>query len=413
MATKIYKNMSNQKVLSVSLTPSAQIPPDRRPTISLSVVARGSNLRGLREAIDPIAPHVNEVVVVLVDVEDHAQSLDLLGDTPDRVIRVNPTEHPHLFLHDNSITFQRGRTLAGEEYSRPFSGQPFVCDWAAVRDLGLSACTQKWSIHITDDERLASPWSLIPVCAMLEDLRRDSCYIPARGLGSDFVARLCRKSSTISFEGPAQESLEGLLTPAVLTDVLQVTRDPPKRPHVFQVLYAASRRCDWALPPIDLLHLARAAQDEPMPDEVRANFIARATSIFLDTSQYAEERAWACAIRGEVEESRADLPSASLWYERSLDEYPGWKSALRLCHSRFLQGEWQSCLDAWSRYLDLKEVVLFADDSPIHPDAAFVCVATSLHELGRESEARRACEILQELHPTSPRVLALCGEICR
>lgn len=403
-----------------------EIPTGERPSVSLSLtIKRPPSPELLRYLTESVGPSVSEVVVTAAYAtpcleQDRPWQDDLRSACPRLVVvPVTPDTHPRLYASGAEYARLRSRPLASEAYEPPMAGQQFVRDWSAVRNLGWSACSSGWCLALTEDDVIGDPQKLVGVCWVLESERRDSAYVQVRYADGRHVLslRLARKlHREIGFEGSAAESLEGCLRPAVLSEALGVRNasrlsDPSCGSEIFKVLYTEARLLDWAIPPVNLLHLARTAPYSGMTEYY--DFARRAVDTYLDSSQFAEERSWAKAIRGELEEARESFAEASRWYEQSLTEHPNWKSALRLCCSRHRERAWSRSLDAWAAYLAHKDELLLVDDGRLDPRASLVFVASSLHELGRQGEAATASKMLRELFPSVPSILALCDEIER
>lgn len=395
---------------------------ERRPTVSLCLTSR---LLPLSESLETVGPYIDEMVLVLVDCSENLREAFLRGldhhpilkDKPCTVVAVDYATHPHLYRRDVPETFDLGHPLAGEKYAGPFSGHPFVADWSAVRNLGFGRCSQEWRLCLEADEVLDNPGQVASSCFLLDEHKRDLGYSNRRRSDnlphgrSVLAGKLARNLPEIYWEGAARETLEGSLRPAVLDNFLRTTERPSPLQRlddaeVFKILYAEARATDWAIPPVNLLHMARTARHAGMTP-----FAATAVDAYLANSLYPEERAWACAIRGELLEEEGDFAEASRWYERSLAEHPGWKSFYRLSRSKFREKEWQACVEAYQGGLVNQDLVQLVDDGPESSDIALVLVATALHHLGRVSEAREASKALRLLFPSSQAVGKLCETI--
>jgi tetratricopeptide (TPR) repeat protein len=141
------------------------------------------------------------------------------------------------------------------------------------------------------------------------------------------------------------------------------------------------------------------------------SFAPLALRTYLDNSLYPEERAWACALQGEIYEESADLHQAATWYERSLAEHPGWKSALRLARIRFHQRQFRECLTAYDRAVENRDHHHLCDDGAESFNAVLLYVAVALHETGKKDAAKLCCQRLRETYPNSSRVADLCRTI--
>lgn len=390
---------------------------EQRPSTSLCMVV-SKKVEALPRCLETVGPHVDELVIVLADCDDEAtrafsQKLDrnpLLADIPRALVPVNHLSHPRLYQLDVPETFTRGRPLDSEEYAGPHGGLPFVSDWAAVRNLGF-ACSREWRLSMDADEVLLDPDHIAPACCLLNEKRRDVGYATSRRGGvsprSVLGGRLARNLPALRWEGSARESLEGSLRPSVLDGFLKFSQSSSvfQDADVFRVLYAEARELEWEVPPVNLLHMAKTA-----PAVGMEGFAQRAIEHYLDSSLYPEERAWAAALRGEIFERTGSFVQASDWYARSLEEHPGWKSALRLSRSRFREGRWRECLEEHDRAVELSTVVQISDDGLEDISASLIYVASSLRSLGHLSDFRRVASILRQLYPASPAVAKLCED---
>jgi len=401
----------------VTLKRDTDLNPGSSPTISLSLTVQSAETTSVLESV---GPHVDEVVVVLaadatlrepwrVALRDHP----LLKDKIKTVVEVDPRSHPHLYETDRPETFLRGRPLGDETYLGIMTGQSFVADWSAARNLGWTLCSQEWRLALRDDESLDHPECLRDLCRSLDSHSRDvafgSCF---QGPRSRYTARLSRNVPGILFEGSARESLEGGLRPAIIEGSLstQTTRSPSdlarECAEIFRTLYAEARARSWDVPPANLLHLAQtsllAGLKTVAPLAIRT---------YLDNSLYPEERAWACTLQGEIFENASDLTQAATWYESSLAEHPGWKSALRLSRIRFHQRQFQECVAAYDRAVENRHHHHLCDDGPESFDSTLLFVVVALAETGNVPAARLGCQRLRRAYPDSRKVAHLCETI--
>jgi hypothetical protein len=391
---------------------NAQI--ERKPTLSLSMVSRD-----LPAGLADVAPHVDEVIVTLFDcddaqlgsVEQKMSSIPELAEKNTSLLRVSADSHPFLYLPDVEETYEAGESLAGESYPGPFSGSMFMADWAEMLNLGWSRCSAEWRLALHGNELMIAPETLIGRCWQLDEQRRDVAHVSVESESrrSSHPIRLARNLPAIRWEGTACSTIESGLRPAVLDGNPKIV---PSKGSVlltdleaFRILYAEARSRRWNVHPVNLLHMAKTAKEAGMPD-----FAPLAIDAHLENSLYPEERAWACALRGELLETD-DASEASRWYERSLDEHPGWKSALRLCRSRFAERKWRECVEAYRRATELQDRIPLVDDGCESFEASLVHAAASLHELGLRGEASAACQTLREIFPTSKAIATMCSTI--
>ena len=392
----------------------------RRATTSLCTMSR--HLPDLAR-LGELSPHVDELVLVLVDAVEHADEIlhhhlddhPILSKIPRTILSIGPSTHPQLYAPDVPETFVSGHPLAGEVYPGPFSDGPFLRDWSAARNLGFSMCSREWRISLDPGEYLANPGHVAGTIAVLDDNNRDVGYAnhhvaddAPRGR-SVATGLLARNLPALRWEGTARESLEGSLRPCLVDSILQIvpsTSPPLSDAEVFRVLYANAREKNWDVPPVDLLHMAKTARHAGLPD-----FAETAISAYLECSFYPEERAWACAIQGQLLEDRGDLEGACGWYDRSLAEQPGPKSFYKLSRCRHRQSRWQDCLNAYEAGLAIQNVAQLVDDGPETAVATLLCVASALQQLGHLAEARQAALLLRQLFPSKKSVITLCESL--
>ena len=129
---------------------------------------------------------------------------------------------------------------------------------------------------------------------------------------------------------------------------------------------------------------------------------------YLEKSTWAEERAWACCVRGEICEAEQDYDVASGWYERALLEFSSSKAAFRLCRSRFREHEWQPSIDAYRLGVENElSTVQQLDDGEVYADASKILVAACLRKLGKKNEAVAMCEEALKSFPGSEAVMIM------
>ena len=386
------------------------------PTISLALTVRAGDPSSVLEMI---APHVDELVVVnACELPDHRAAWNkyLAGYAPSRnmpctIVDVSSESHPHLYDVDAPGTFLRGRSLADESYRGIRAGERFAADWAGIRNVGWSRCTQEWRLALCDDEVLDSPECLRSLCRLLDCHRRDLAYGLLSCWGrTSYVARLARNLPGVLFGGSAREILEGGVRPAIVEGSL-TTRAVAARldaPHAeearsFRILYAEARRLDWEIPLCNFLHLAQLSGSVG-----QGSLAPAAISTCLENSLYPEERAWACSLRGEIYEFQGSYADAIASYERSLAESSGWKPALRLCRVLFRTGRYSECLDAYRRGLANQGHHHLCDDGIENFDSTLIYIAFALFKTGEVAASRQCCLRLRELYPQSKRVADLC-----
>jgi tetratricopeptide (TPR) repeat protein len=212
--------------------------------------------------------------------------------------------------------------------------------------------------------------------------------------------RLARNCPEVAWSGLVHENLRGSAKTALVQGNL-VVRDMKDNAGLdvrvpgrcLKVLYHHARSRAWDVEPRVLLYLAMESRTV-LPD-----FCLVLVERYLDASLWPEERAWACSIAGEVHEERGDFQRASGWYERSLAEYPGSKSAYRLCRSRFREEKWRECVDAYEVGEANRSVLHLLDDGPAYADRSKILVAAAWEKLGEYRRALRACEEAMVIFP--------------
>lgn len=397
--------------------------PGERPTVSLCLILRTvppSSLLGAAPYLARLGPHVDEVVVTVVDDREFAdylarrpESLSSLN-RPVSVVSVCPSEYPHLYADDVPSTFSVGEPLAGESYPDvACEGVRFLKDRSAAASLGWSRCGHDWRLTLFDFSLLRDPENISGACDLLRSHQKDLAYSHHQHLDGrrSLTPIVASNMPHLAWEGSEFECLEGSASPTILEGVLRVDtpedlRDPRRRRRMFRSLYADARAKDWAVPPVTLLHLARTADLTTM-----RSFACTAVDTYLDTSLYPEERAWACSLRGEICERSDDFGAASDWHSRSVDEHPASKNNLRLARTRFREGKWSECVKAYEAAVERAGQPHLVDDGPETFNQSLILVASSLHALGRPADARQACQHLRKVFPDNQAVNKLCEEI--
>jgi tetratricopeptide (TPR) repeat protein len=369
-------------------------------------------------SIDYLLPHTDEISVVITNnaaadsFDRWMRHLDEIASKTNKSISLvvlSPDTDPNLYMLDCPETFAAGRPFADEIYTGPFTGEWIPTDWSKIRNLALSTCKSPWRLSLQGGDVVVRPELLRSLCQELDLARRNVAYISTtRGSRTCHRALLHRDDPSICFEGAACETLEGGTRPAILDDGIQInsTKWISDREN-FLTLYAESRRLNWEVPPTNLLYLASTTHEK------RPLLASALLSAYLGSSLYPEERAWASALQGEICELTNDLEGAAKWYEASLAENPGWKSALRLCQVRLRQSRWKDCISAYERATDNLQAIHLWDDGPQSFAPSLIYLATSLHEIGKYAEARQACKALEDLFPSSQSVRMLCEKIER
>jgi tetratricopeptide (TPR) repeat protein len=417
----------------------------KKPTVSLILLADLSSERN-ELVLDSVAPHVDEVVVItastpkcLSEASAIAKLLSSCASTGKlgAHVEVNAANHPELYMPDVRDTYNVSNPLCGESFEGPFTGESLITDWGKIRNLGWRLGSQEWKLFLESCDELRDPSYIASVCEVLGGYRSDlgySLYASRDGSMSVKSSRIAKNSSCIEWVGKISPSLEGTTQIAFLDGSLITTKhrrryQADNELNAFKVLYARARWCNWQMPPGDLLHLARLSKranmtqgSEPQGSATQGSatrgsatrgsatqsFAEAAISTYLDVSLYTEERAWACALQGELLENKGNYEGASAWYERSIAEHPGYKSAYRLCRSRFNQQQWQSCLDAFQVGLGNDEFAHIVDDGNESKEKSLILVVAALQQLGRTEEAKENGKTLRALYPNNSAILKLC-----
>lgn len=411
---------SYSHIHQVVLQPPENFAPDKRPTVSLVVLAKpGDTL--VPKLLDEIAPHVDEIVLVAVDIPQQLAaewlSAKSLTGKLCYTVDVNPTRHPELYFKDEAASYLANNPLGSEEFKGPFTNRPIIADWSKVRNLGWKRCTQEWRVTIDGDELMTNPSYIVSVCDVMNQFGSEFGYSahvrPTRGLAGEVVVpaisgRIAKNGVDIHWVGEAKECLEGGYRASIIEGSLIVVRASSHQSiessiEQFKTLYADARRKDWQISPCNLLYMAQLSSLVDMP-----GFAEHAIAAYLETSLYTEERAWACALQGELHETTGNFELASSWYERSLAEHPGYKSAYRLCRSRFMERKWQACLDAFAVGLENDGFVHMVDDGDADKNKVFILVAAALLQLGRVEDAKTCRHTLLQLFPGNAHIIKMC-----
>jgi hypothetical protein len=366
-----------------------------------------------------VVPHVDEVIVIAVDIS--RSTIDSWKTHPAMsgkvsIIEVNDSSHPELYFKDEAGTYSTGEPLFGEAFKGPFSGQNIIADWSKVCNLGWKRCTQEWRLFVDSDEELSDGLYISSVCWQLNShgiesgsvLNRRSIWGFADSRkGQITTCRLAKNGILTSWVGEARESLECSRKMAIIDGSLRIRQSDSvfsldAQLNYFKTLYANARANNWNIAPCNLLYIAQLSELAGMPA-----FADQAISTYLDSSLYTEERAWACALRGQQFERVANYEQASVWYERSLAEHPGFKSAYRLCRSRHQERMWDKCLDAFWRGIENNFFVHTVDDGAESQELSLILAISALTQLGRKSEAREYYQILQQFFPGNMAIIRM------
>lgn len=390
------------------------------PSVSLHLLAKNAD-SVVGRLLDNVGPFVEQIRVILNDTTDASEKIvrGRMARWPTSrldVQLVTHETHPQFYFVDVAGAYEAGHPLAGESFEGPFTGDPLLCDWAAVRNLGWeSGCA--WRLFLDADDLVDDPQSLPGVVSVLSSMRADwaaSRYVFGMGTGGAnsvaFRERLAENVPYIKWSGKTHEVLAGGLRMVLLDDRLRVTdlkdnwgRGVRVPGRCFKVLYRDARLADWDVPP---RHLAYLVQESPqmMPVEwVSGALLGR----YLEASKCAEERAWVLSMVGELWEAREDYGRAVDYYERATGAYPSAKDAFRACRARFLQRRWRECVDAYELGLSFLSESQVLDAGPVYADSSKLLVAQALVELGESSRAREMVDEAAAKFPCSSAVVAL------
>jgi glycosyltransferase involved in cell wall biosynthesis len=410
---------------SVVLRRPEDFRPGERPQVSLHLLVKNGE-SCLGRLLANVGLYVNEIVVVVNDTTD--RTIPILCDYAEArgqgfrldIIDVTHDTHPGLYILDVPETYMVGRPLAGESYVGPFTGRPILADWAAIRNLGWSRCTKPWILFLDADDVVQDPESIPGLCASLQangvELGCSRYVYSLRDDGGSnsesFRERLARNLPHIAWAGVTHEILAGQQKTAHIDGNLVVHdlkdsqgKDIRIPGRCFKILYHQARANDWNVPPRSLLYLAMEACLS-MP-ALAAAVIDR----YLEVSLWPEERAWACCLRGEIQERKEDYAGASEWYARALAEHSSSKAAFRLCRSRFHECRWQECVDAFKIGVENKAVLQLLDNGPVYEDMSKILVAAALDKLGRFREAAIMCGEALEAFPHNSNLALMLGEL--
>ena len=395
----------------------------RVPTIGLHLLVKnGASCVG--RLIDNVGPYIHEVGAVVNDTTDDTISI-LEAKCKEHklvlnVFDVTAKSHPGFYLLDVPETYSVGAPLDGETYEGPFTNKPLLADWAAVRNLGWTLLGSEWRLFMDVDDVMLDPESLPGLCLALEERGVDMATGRYQfDVGSSKLVRsdgmrerLALNTSAIRWFGKVHETLTGHERVAhVEGNLLVVDRRDSTGADVrvpgrcFKVLYHEGRSRDWNVSPRTLIYLAMECQTS-MP-----RLASAAIDRYLERSTWKEERAWACAMRGEICAARGDFKEASSWFELALTEHPGVRSAMRLCYSRFQEQKWQEAIDAYSRGLVNKNIVQALDNGPIFEDACKILVAAAHRKLGHYDEALRVGREALAIFPNNDSLKKLVVEL--
>ena len=386
-----------------------------KPSIGLHLLVKnGASV--VDRLLDCVGPYLTEVVAVLNDCTDDTQERLRQGCERHNLLSlyrvVTPSTNPNFYIRDVPETYEVGRSLVGEVMPGPFTGRPLLANWAAARNAGWGMGRARWRLFLDADDVVDDPHCLPGLCRLLDERGltvASSRYhydfaAGGRSRRDAFRERLARNLPEIVWLGEVHEVLTGYQKGEVThVDGSLVVRDRrdsrgagirlPGRN--LKILYHRARSMGWKIGPRATIYLAAEAR-ATMP-----RLAERLLDTYLEESTWAEERAWACSMLGEMAEARDDFAKASWYYEKALAEYPGVVNACRLCHSRFLEGRWDDAVAAYDLAMRNKSYPQLLDGGEAHEDATKILVVGALRKLGRVAEAREMCRELAARFPRS------------
>ena len=396
-----------------------------KPEIALHLMVKnGESVVG--RLLDQVGPYLAEVVAVLNDCSDGTDAR-LRGKCAEhglayQGIEVSSRTHPDLYIVDVPETYQVGEPLCGELYEGPFVGRPILADWATARNVGWEKSRSAWKLHLDADDVVDDPHCLPGLCRVLEERGlhvASSRYHYDRARSGSWRAdafreRLARDVPGIRWRGVVHECLagyapgrvahvEGNLVVRDLRDSRGTEIRIPGRN--FKILYHRARRRGWSISPREMVYLGAEAR-HLMPT-LAARLLERA----CETSSWAEERAWAASMRGELYEEDELFAQASAWYRQSLQLHPGALAAFRLARSSFRERRWQDVVDAYARGVKNARRPQLLDGGELYEAATKIFVAAALRELGRHAESAEMFRQAREAFPRNAALRELAGDL--
>lgn len=383
--------------------------PGERSTVSLHLFVKNGE-KCLPRLLRNLGPYLDEVVAVLNDCSDGTEDVlvrwcweqrdcrEREGLPPFRwkFFSVTSETHPQFYIMDVPETYAVGRPLDGEDMTVSCTGKPLLARWDLARNIGWREHSTDFILFLDADDEVLDPESIPGLCELMREQGVDLlCTRYAYGFGEDgrvrgesYRERLVRRSPEIAWDCPTHEILRGYRRRAHVDGNLIVVdhKDSPGEGvrvpgRCFKVLYEHARSRGWLVEPRVLLYLGMEVR------HVMPEFAVAVLERYLDLSTWPEERAWACSMVGEVRESAGLLSAASSWYERSLSEHPGSRSAYRLCRSRFKEGLWRDAVDAYEIGLCNEATIQLLDHAPIARKATAILAASALEKIDRLPES--------------------------
>jgi len=408
--------MPHVQIKTSEIKKESELDPNTLPSTTAVIVLSRPSVKpvGL-ETFDSLFPHVDEIVALVTGPDPASSSLltELEASVahlphPPSIVAadLSSPNYPHLYLDDVPETYTRGAPLVDEQTSFPTSGLPLVSCWCRVMELGLSLSSSEWCVFLREGEHLEDPEYLRGVCSIMRDdgrlfaLTHSSTFGRARQ-----QTKIVKNRAGARWTGHAVCNVSG--SPTLVVGSLRSHRKLFHQLDVLKIHYSRIRE-GAELEALELAELASASELHECLD-----LAAAAADTSLARAQDPEVRSWASALKGLLYEHQDRYDRASDWYERSMREFPqNWKSALKLCRSRFMQKEWRACIHAYEQAVELhKDNLLLHDDGPEHPDRSLIHVASAFDKLGMRSDARAACRHLTTVFPNHPAVAELARSV--
>lgn len=364
-----------------------------RPRVSLHLLLKNAE-SVIQRLLDNVGPYVAEIVCVLNDTTDRTREiLEEWGRSTGKRVDITPVTyetHPELYIVDTYETYAAGRSLCGENIGGPFMEKPILADWSSIRNIAWERCECDWRLFLDADDVVEDPHS---IWGLIEALEENNCDFAlskyywnvdeeGRARGASYRERLARNNPEIRWMFPIHEVLYGYRKHAYVDGNLRVLdkrdskgegiRIPGRN---FKILYHYGRSNDWDVPPRILIQLAEAGN-------AMSDFVRRALDLYLERSTWPEERGWALCLMGETYEAEGNYAEASRFYESALGEHPGSKAAYRLARTRYHEGKWQACLDAYKRGTENEAALQILDDGPLYKEMTYFLVADAYWRLG-------------------------------
>lgn len=387
------------------------------PAVTLFMMVKNAEScigRALNNLVAPDGrPYISDVAMILNDTTDNTRRIVeefcLSKNLPHIISEVTSRTHPELYIQDTAASYSMGPPLAGEKFGGPFTEAPLLADWAAARNTLWTTSGSwkgKWRLFLDADDVIQDPESLLGLCMVMErEGIEQACtrYLfdiaeTGQARGSSFRERITRNTQSIRWIYPIHEVLAGSLRTAHIDGNLVVVdkrdnkgtgiRVPGRN---FKVLYNLARRSDWDVSPRILVNLIMETRLIVGGSGIERDFVESLLNLYLQHSTWAEERAWAMSMVGEVLETCHDYHAAVKLYEASLQEHPGAKSAFRLCRARFYVGDYSGCVAAYELGIENKVVHQSLDEGVLYEDSSKILVASALDELGQHDRAREMC----------------------